>query len=360
MKSYILAKLEALQERQAEVEILLNNSKLTSNQERFYTLPKEYTQLNNIIRRFESWRQIQKNIDTTMQLLEDLEMREIALEELKVFQAKQIELEKELQTLLLPKDPDDGHGCFIEIRAGTGGNEAALFAGDLFRMYSRFAETRHWKAKIISTSDGEHGGYKEIIAKISHEGAYSQLKFESGGHRVQRIPETESQGRIHTSTCTVAVIPTIPENELPGINISDLRIDTFRSSGAGGQHVNTTDSAIRITHLPSGLVVECQDDRSQHKNKAKAMAVLGARLRNIETKKRQTKESSIRRNLLGTGDRPDRIRTYHFPQGRVTDHRIGLTLYQLEDIIQGKLDELIQAIIQEYQFDQLTILSSTT
>ncbi|CUX95880.1 Peptide chain release factor 1 [Candidatus Gullanella endobia] len=357
MKSSIITKLEILQKRHKEVEALLSDPDLISDQLRFRVLSKEYAQLSNITCCFQHWQQVKEDINTAEYLLQYPEMRDMAQKELLTSRTSLEQLEQQLQVLLLPKDPDDERGCFLEIRAGTGGDEAALFAGDLFRMYSRFAETKRWKVEIISVSDAEHGGFKEIIAKISNEGVYGLLKFESGGHRVQRVPETESQGRIHTSSCTVAVMPEIPESELPEINSSDLRIDTFRSSGAGGQHVNTTDSAIRITHLPSGLVVECQDERSQHKNKARALAVLGARLRAAEIQRRQKKESSTRRNLLGSGDRSDRIRTYNFPQGRVTDHRIGLILYRLDEIIEGKLEMLIQPIIQEYQTDQLATLS---
>jgi peptide chain release factor 1 len=300
---------------------------------------------------------VQDDIEAAVMMLEDPEMREMAQEELKEAKVRSEDLEQQLQVLLLPKDPDDERDCFLEIRAGTGGDEAAIFAGDMFRMYSRYAEARRWKVEIMSASDGEHGGYKEVIARVSGDDVYGQLKFESGGHRVQRVPETESQGRIHTSACTVAVMPAIPEAEMPEINAGDLRIDTFRSSGAGGQHVNTTDSAIRITHIPTGIVVECQDERSQHKNKAKAMSVLGARIRAAEVQKRQLAEASERRNLLGSGDRSDRNRTYNFPQGRVTDHRINLTLYRLDEVMEGKLDMLIQPIVQEYQADQLSALS---
>lgn len=355
----MVAKLEALQERREEVEVLLGDLGVIADKVRFRVLSKEYAQLSDLINCFQRWCQVKEDIHTAEYLLQDPEMRDMAQEELQASRASRERLEQQLQVLLLPKDPDDDRGCFLEVRAGTGGDEAALFAGDLFHMYSRYAEIRHWKVEIISASDGEHGGFKEVIAKVSNEGAYGMLKFESGGHRVQRVPETESQGRIHTSTCTVAVMPEIPEAELPEINAVDLRIDTFRSSGAGGQHVNTTDSAIRITHLPTGLVVECQDERSQHKNKAKAIAVLGARLRAAEVQRRQQEESSTRRNLLGSGDRSDRIRTYNFPQGRVTDHRIGLTLYRLEEVIEGKLDMLIQPIMQEYQADQLAALYET-
>ncbi|MFI0487900.1 MAG: peptide chain release factor 1 [Yersinia sp. (in: enterobacteria)] len=357
MKSSIVAKLEALQERHEEVLAHLSDASVIADQDRFRALSREYAQLTDVTRCFKEWRRVQDDIEAAVMMLEDPEMREMAQEELKEAKARSEDLEQQLQVLLLPKDPDDERDCFLEIRAGTGGDEAAIFAGDMFRMYSRYAEARRWKVEIMSASDGEHGGYKEVIARVSGDDVYGQLKFESGGHRVQRVPETESQGRIHTSACTVAVMPAIPEAEMPEINAGDLRIDTFRSSGAGGQHVNTTDSAIRITHIPTGIVVECQDERSQHKNKAKAMSVLGARIRAAEVQKRQLAEASERRNLLGSGDRSDRNRTYNFPQGRVTDHRINLTLYRLDEVMEGKLDMLIQPIVQEYQADQLSALS---
>ncbi|MFH8134309.1 peptide chain release factor 1 [Pantoea osteomyelitidis] len=357
MKTSIVAKLEALQERHEEVEALLGDAGVIADQERFRALSREYAQLTDVTNCFRQWQQVQEDIGTAEMLLDDAEMREMAYDELKLAREQSEVLEQQLQVLLLPKDPDDERPCFVEVRAGTGGDEAAIFAGDLFRMYSRYAEARRWRIEIISANDGEHGGYKEVIAKVVGDGAYGRLKFESGGHRVQRVPETESQGRIHTSACTVAVMPELPEAELPDINPGDLKIDTFRSSGAGGQHVNTTDSAIRITHLPTGIVVECQDERSQHKNKAKALAVLGARIRAAEMAKRQAAEASTRRNLLGSGDRSDRIRTYNFPQGRVTDHRINLTLYRLDETMEGKLDTLIEPIVQEYQADQLAALA---
>ncbi|WP_428945947.1 peptide chain release factor 1 [Pantoea sp. FN060301] len=357
MKPSIVAKLEALQERHEEVEAMLGDAGVIADQERFRALSREYAQLTDVSQCFRKWQQTQDDIATAEEMLGDAEMREMAQEELKEAQAASERLEQELQVLLLPKDPDDERNCYLEVRAGTGGDEAAIFAGDLFRMYSRYAEARRWKIEVMSVNEGEHGGYKEIIAKVIGEGAFGRLKFESGGHRVQRVPETESQGRIHTSACTVAVMPELPEAELPEINPSDLKIDTFRSSGAGGQHVNTTDSAIRITHLPTGIVVECQDERSQHKNKAKALAVLGARIRAAEVARRQQDEASTRRNLLGSGDRSDRNRTYNFPQGRVTDHRINLTLYRLDETMEGKLDFLIEPIVQEYQADQLAALS---
>ncbi|WP_264272798.1 peptide chain release factor 1 [Duffyella gerundensis] len=357
MKTSIVAKLEALQERHEEVEAMLGDAGVIADQDRFRALSREYAQLGDVTHCFRQWQQVQEDLDTAEQMLDDPEMRDMAQEELKEARNKSEALEQQLQMLLLPRDPDDERHCFIEVRAGTGGDEAAIFAGDLFRMYSRYAESRRWRVEIISANEGEHGGYKEVIARVAGDGAYGRLKFESGGHRVQRVPETESQGRIHTSACTVAVMAEVPEAELPEINAGDLKIDTFRSSGAGGQHVNTTDSAIRITHLPTGIVVECQDERSQHKNKAKALAVLGARIRAAEIAKRQAEEASERRNLLGSGDRSDRNRTYNFPQGRVTDHRINLTLYRLDEVMEGKLDALIEPIVQEYQADQLAALA---
>lgn len=335
----------------------LGDADVIADQTRFRTLSREYAQLSDVILCFNTWQQVQEDLAAAEMMLDDPEMREMAQEEIRQAKAQVETLEQQLQILLLPKDPDDERNCFLEIRAGTGGDEAALFAGDLFRMYSRYAESRRWQLEVISASEGEHGGYKEVIAKVVGDSVYGQMKFESGGHRVQRVPATESQGRIHTSACTIAVMAEIPEAELPDINPADLRIDTFRSSGAGGQHVNTTDSAIRITHIPTGIVVECQDERSQHKNKAKALSVLGARIRAAEVAKRQQEEASTRRNLLGSGDRSDRIRTYNFPQGRVTDHRINLTLYRLDDVMEGKLDTLIEPIVQEYQADQLTALA---
>ncbi|QIQ22106.1 peptide chain release factor 1 [Zophobihabitans entericus] len=357
MKPSIIAKLETLKERYEEVQALLSDPATISDQDRFRALSKEYSQLTDVVKCFEAWKQTQDDIEAAEMMLSDPEMAEMAQEELQDAKSRVEEQENHLQVLLLPKDPNDDRNCFVEIRAGTGGDEAAIFAGDLYRMYARYAESKRWRVEVMNSSDGEHGGYKEIILLISGDTAYGHFKFESGGHRVQRVPETESQGRIHTSACTVAVLPEIPEAELPEINPSDLRIDTFRSSGAGGQHVNTTDSAIRITHIPTGIVVECQDERSQHKNKAKAMSVLAARIQDAEMQKRQQAEASTRRNLLGSGDRSDRIRTYNYPQGRVTDHRINLTIYRLDEVMEGKLESLIDPIIQEYQADQLAALS---
>lgn len=358
MDPIIINKLKTLQERFNVLEKLLEKKNIDYNQKNMRSIIKEHTQLSNIMIQFKHWLNIEKDIIHIKQMLSDTEIHDIAQHELKVFNLKQKNIEKNLTELLSLKDPHDKYGCFIELRAGTGGKEAAIFAGELFRMYIRYAEIHKWKTEIINATYGEYGGYKEIITKISYKGAYGILKFESGGHRVQRIPHTESQGRVHTSTCTVAVIPIIPNIELPKINLNDLRIDTFRSSGAGGQHVNTTDSAIRITHIPSGLVVECQDERSQHKNKSKALSVLKSRLYSIEIKNRQKKESCTRRNLLGSGDRSDRIRTYNFQQNRITDHRISFTSYKLQNIMDGELDILIIPIIKKYESKQINKLSS--
>ena len=355
----LATELERLRDRHREVAALLAEPAVLANAAQFRALSREYARLEDLVATFHACEAAEQRLAEAEGLRQDPEpaLRALAMEEAQAAQAELIELKQQLQRLLLPPDPFDASNVFLEIRAGTGGDEAALFAGDLFRMYSRYAERRGWQVEIISQSEGEHGGFKEIISRLIGEGVYSCLKFESGAHRVQRIPATESQGRIHTSACTVAVMPEVPEAELPEINAGDLKIDTFRSSGAGGQHVNTTDSAIRITHLPTGIVVECQDERSQHKNKAKAMSVLGARIRAAEMAKRQQEEASTRRNLLGSGDRSDRNRTYNFPQGRVTDHRINLTIYRLDEVMEGKLDALIEPIVQEYQADQLAALA---
>ena len=359
MKESVVRKLEHLVERFDEVQALLGDPGTIADQEKFRALSKEYSQLEDVVKGFNAYRQAQDNLVSAQEMLQedDADMREMAQEEIKEAKAEIERLESELQILLLPRDPNDDHSCFLEIRAGAGGDEAAIFAGNLFRMYSRYAETQGWRVEMVSSNEGEHGGFKEVIANVSGDGAYGVLKFESGGHRVQRVPETESQGRIHTSACTVAVLPEIPESEAIEINPADLRIDTFRASGAGGQHVNKTDSAIRITHLPTGLVVECQDERSQHKNRAKAMSVLQARLNSIEEEKRAAEEATTRRNLVGSGDRSERIRTYNFPQGRVTDHRINLTLYRLDEVIEGDLGQLVEPIRQEHQADLLASLS---
>lgn len=359
MKESILLKLENLQERYTEVGALLSDAEIISNQNKFRELSKEYAELEPVVQAYGQYRTVLDDIEEARSLLKegDAEMREMAREELELNEEKIEPLELDLQKLLLPKDPRDEKNVFLEVRAGTGGDEAAIFAGDLFRMYSRYAESQRWKVEIISESFGEHGGYKEIITRIVGQGVYSKLKFESGAHRVQRVPETESQGRIHTSACTVAIMPEADEAEEVDINKADLRIDTFRASGAGGQHVNKTDSAIRITHIPSGLVVECQDERSQHKNRAKAMSLLAARLGNMASEKAAAEQANERKSLVGSGDRSERIRTYNYPQGRVTDHRINLTLYKLDEVMQGALDEIIQPLVNEFQADQLAELS---
>ena len=357
MKDSIIAKLESLKERYEELEALLGDVSVISDQDKFRAYSKEYSQLEEVVKCFNRWTQLNQNIEEAEILLDDPEMKEMAEMEIEESKAEIEEVEQQLQILLLPKDPNDEYNCYLEIRAGTGGDEAGIFAGDLFRMYSRYAESKRWRMEVLSESESEQGGFKEIIVLVSGEGVYGQLKFESGGHRVQRVPKTESQGRIHTSACTVAVMPELPESEMPEINPADLRIDTYRSSGAGGQHVNTTDSAVRITHIPTGIVVECQDERSQHKNKAKAMSVLASRIVQAEQERQAAEQTDMRRNLLGSGDRSDKIRTYNYPQGRVTDHRINLTIYRLDEVINGKIDELIQPIITEYQADQLAALS---
>ncbi len=359
MNSSILVKLESLVERYEEVQHLLGDPTVIGDQDKFRALSKEYSQLEEITKCFQAYQQAQEDLAAAEEMAkeDDAEMREMAQEEIKDSKAAIERLNDELQILLLPKDPNDDRNCFLEIRAGAGGDEAGIFAGDLFRMYSRYAEKKGWRIEVMSSNEAEHGGYKEMIAKVNGDGAYGVLKFESGGHRVQRVPATESQGRVHTSACTVAVMPEIPEAEIPEIRAVDLKIDTFRSSGAGGQHVNTTDSAIRITHLPTGTVVECQDERSQHKNKAKAMAVLAARIAQAEEAKRAAEVSDTRRNLLGSGDRSDRIRTYNYPQGRVSDHRINLTVYRLNEVMEGDLQALVDPVLQEHQADQLAALS---
>ena len=361
MKSSIRSKLENLSERLQELNALLADAEVITDQNRFRELSREYAQLNPVVACFNDYRQTLADIETAQGMLreEDAELRAMAEEEIDGATARRDELELALQKLLLPKDPNDDKNIFLEVRAGTGGDEAALFAGDLFRMYSRYAELKRWQVEVISESLGEHGGYKEIIARIVGQGAYSRLKFESGAHRVQRVPETESQGRIHTSACTVAIMPEADEVEAVDINPADLKVDTFRASGAGGQHVNKTDSAIRITHLPSGIVVECQDERSQHKNRARAMSLLRAKLLSGEQEKQAAEQAQTRRLLVGSGDRSERIRTYNFPQGRMTDHRINLTVYKLDEFMAGNLDLAIEPLINEYQADQLTALNES-
>lgn len=359
MKTSITHRLEFLSERHEEIRALLTEPIVIQDQNRFRALSREYAALTPLVKQFSAYQTLQQSLSATAELLktEDMELKVLVEEELKIEESKQVELEHSLQLLLLPKDPNDDRNIFLEIRAGTGGNEAAIFAGDLFRMYTKYAEQCRWKTEILSCHEGEHGGYKEIILRIEGQGAYSKLKFESGTHRVQRVPTTEAQGRIHTSTCTVAILPELDEIETFDINPADLKIDTFRASGAGGQHVNKTESAIRITHLPTGFVVECQDERSQHKNRARAMSLLQARLLDQERSKQQQQRAEHRRLLVGTGDRSERIRTYNYPQGRLTDHRITLTLYKLPDILEGHLEGVIEPLIREYQADALAELS---
>ncbi len=360
MKESILSKLETLQERYDEVAALLGEAEIISDQDKFRTLSKEYAELEPVVKTFAAYCQMQDNIAAAKEMMSDgdEDMREMAQEELREAQGQKEPLELELQKLLLPKDPNDHKNVYLEIRAGTGGDEAALFAGNLFRMYSKYAETQGWRMELMSANEGEHGGYKEVISRIVGDGVYSKLKFESGAHRVQRVPETESQGRIHTSACTVAIMAEADEQEEVDINKNDIRVDTFRASGAGGQHVNKTDSAIRITHLPSGIVVECQDERSQHKNRARAMSLLAAKLKTEQEAAAAQSIADERRSLVGSGDRSERIRTYNYPQGRVTDHRINLTLYKLNEVMEGQLEEVVGPLVNEYQADQLAALAS--
>lgn len=358
MKASILNKLEHLNERYEEIAQLLGEGDIIADQNQFRKLSIEYSQLEPVALGFREYQRTLDDMEAAQEMLADPEMKEMAEEELLTSRDKLAAQELTLQKALLPKDPHDDSNIFLEIRAGTGGDEAAIFAGDLFRMYSRYAEQMRWQIEIISRNEGEHGGYKEIIARILGNNVYSRLKFESGAHRVQRVPETESQGRIHTSAATVAIMPEADEVEAQEINSGDLRVDTYRASGAGGQHVNKTDSAIRLTHLPTGIVVECQDERSQHKNRARAMSLLQAKLLEMDRQQQASEQAETRRNLVGSGDRSERIRTYNFPQGRVTDHRINLTLYKLDDIIAGNLDQIIEPLINEYQADQLTALAA--
>ena len=359
MKASLLIKLETLTDRHEEVSALLGDSETIADQDRFRGLSREYAELEAVVKCYGEYSRVKADLEEASQMLEDPdpEVREMAREELESGGECLAELELELQTLLLPRDPLDSHNVFLEIRAGTGGDEAAIFSGDLFRMYSRYAERRGWKLEVLSERPGEHGGYKEIITRVEGRDVYAHLKFESGAHRVQRVPETESQGRIHTSACTVAVMPEPEAMDEIEINKADLRVDTYRASGAGGQHVNKTDSAVRLTHLPTGIVVECQDERSQHKNRARAMSLLQAKLLTSAEDKQAQEQAEQRRNLVGTGDRSDRIRTYNFPQGRMTDHRINLTLYKLAEIMEGDLDAVVGPLRHEYQADQLAALA---
>ncbi len=360
MNPAIQSRLENLDLRLEEISALLSDPSVIGTQDRFRALSREYSEIQPLVNRYREHRETERELATARAMLDESDpgMRGMAEDEVKRLTAQLAGLEQDLQKLLLPKDPNDTRNIFLEIRAGAGGDEAAIFAGDLFRMYSAYALKRGWNVETISASHGEHGGYKEIIARIAGDGVYSRLKFESGGHRVQRVPATEAQGRIHTSACTVAILPEAEEIDAIVLNPADLKVDTFRASGAGGQHVNKTDSAIRITHLPSGIVVECQDERSQHKNRARAMSLLSARLLETEQRKQRETEAASRKSQVGSGDRSDRIRTYNFPQGRVTDHRINLTLYKIERVMDGELDDLIDPIIAEDQADKLAALGT--
>ena len=353
MKPSMQKKLAALSERIQELNSLLSSESITNDMDQYRKITKEHSDITPIVDEYLAYKKNEANLNEAQAMLSDPEMKEFAQEEVEQCKLKLVTIEGNLQKLLLPKDPNDEKNIFLEIRAGTGGDESALFAGDLFRMYSRYTERQGWKMEIVSSSESEVGGYKEIIMKIIGHGAYSKLKFESGGHRVQRVPDTETQGRIHTSACTVAVLPEADEISDVIINPAEIRLDTYRASGAGGQHINKTDSAVRITHLPTGIVVECQDDRSQHRNKAQAMSVLAARIRDAQIREQQSKLASDRRSLIGSGDRSERIRTYNYPQGRITDHRINLTLYKIEAITDGDMEELINALSNEHQADLL-------
>ena len=355
MKPSILQKLESLRDRHEEVGHLLSSPEIISNQDKFRTLSKEYSDLEEIAAAYSAYEQALADRDEAELLAQDTDpdMRAMGQEELQHSKERIEALAAEIEILLLPKDPDDSRNVILEIRAGTGGDEAAIFSGDLYRMYTRFAETQGWRTEMMSSSEGEHGGFKEVIVRISGNDVYSRLKFESGAHRVQRVPETENQGRIHTSACTVAVMPEVEDEAEIDINKNDLRIDTFRASGAGGQHVNKTDSAIRIIHLPTGMVVECQDERSQHKNRARAMAILATRLRDAQRSAAAAAQAATRKSLVGSGDRSERIRTYNYPQGRVADHRINLTLYKLDEVVQGDLAPVIEPLIREHQANLL-------
>jgi peptide chain release factor 1 len=350
-------KLDSMVGRLGDLDGLLAAENATRDLEQFRKLSREHSELSNLTSLYEAYRQAERDAEEARELAADAAMKSYADEELRKARAAMERLEAELQKALLPKDPNDERNLFVEVRAGTGGDESALFAGDLFRMYTRFAERKGWQVEVISESPSELGGYKEVIARIVGQGAFSKLKFESGGHRVQRVPKTEAQGRIHTSACTVAVLPEADTIDEVVLNPAELRIDTFRASGAGGQHVNKTESAIRVTHLPTGIVVECQDSRSQHKNREKALGVLAARIRDKQEREQQAKTASTRKLLIGSGDRSQRIRTYNFPQGRVTDHRINLTLYKIERIMDGELDELVDALAAEHQAEQLASLT---
>ena len=356
MKPSMIRKLATLSERLEELNRLMSSEGATNNMDNYRKITQEHAEITPIVEQYHAFEQAEADIKEAQNMLSDPDMKEFAQEEIEAGKAKLETVELTLQKLLLPKDPNDEKSIFLEIRAGTGGDESGLFAGDLFRMYSRYAERQKWRVEVMSANESEIGGYKEIIAKIEGYGAYSKLKFESGGHRVQRVPDTETQGRIHTSACTVAVLPEADEINDVVINPADVRIDTFRASGAGGQHINKTDSAVRLTHSPTGIVVECQEGRSQHANKAQAFAVLAARIKAKQVDEQQSKIASERKSLIGSGDRSERIRTYNYPQGRITDHRINLTLYKIDAITEGDMDELIGALSAEHQADLLASL----
>ena len=359
MNQSILTKLEQLSMRLEEINALLSEQSVASDQNRFRELSIEHSQLSPVNDKYNEYLSTSRDIEAATKLLdeEDKDIKEMAEEEITTGQNRLDELELELKKSLLPKDPNDSRDIIIEIRAGTGGDEASIFSGDLYRMYTRYVEKSKWQIEVLSSNLGEHGGFKEIIARISGSNVYSKLKFESGAHRVQRVPETESQGRVHTSACTVAVMPEVSSIEEVDINMNDVRVDTFRASGAGGQHVNKTDSAVRVTHIPTGTVVECQDGRSQHKNKAQALSVLASRILDVQQQEQQQEQASQRRELVGSGDRSQRIRTYNYPQGRVTEHRINLTLYKLSEVMEGDLESIIDPLILEQQTNQLTDLN---
>ena len=360
MKDSIAAKLQQITLRLEELNGLLSSENATASMDNYRKLTREHAEITPVVELYKLYRQSEDDMRAAQEMVADPAMREFAETEIKEARARLEQLEAELQKELLPKDPNDERNIFLEIRAGTGGDESALFSADLFRMYTRYAERKKWQVEIMSQSQSELGGYKEVIARIAGQGAYSKLKFESGGHRVQRVPTTETQGRIHTSACTVAVLPEVDAVADVVLNPAEMRIDTFRSSGAGGQHINKTDSAIRITHLPTGIVVECQDDRSQHKHKARALAVLAARIKDQQVREQNQKTAATRKSLIGSGDRSERIRTYNFPQGRVTDHRINLTLYKIASIMDGDLDELTGALSSEHQAEQLAALGEAS